>query len=133
MCNKAVESGFRIWAFCDSGYMFHAFQHSYSQPRRDCGAFRRQISHSSAIVAHICEELPRRSQGRSKRITYSMYMESLFSSIKLFVVLRNLEIGALRLFEQTLAAFQKHLHEEESATTNWTETRLSLLYVGTGR
>ena len=60
--------------------------------------------HSSAVVAHLMESLPR-GNGQHP-IMYEVYMDNLFSSVALFKMLRNKALDVLRLRGRILQSFQ---------------------------
>lgn len=109
MKNKPIKCGFKMWAICDHGYTFYAFPHSNRAQWRDCLKYKGILSHSSAVVARLCDEIPRKAQERTGRIMYTIFMDNYFSSIKLFKLLREQELGAVRTVRSNSEGFPKEL------------------------
>lgn len=57
MRNKPIGSGFKIWAICDSGYMFYCFPHSNKKPWKHCMRYKGTLPHFSSVVAQLTDAL----------------------------------------------------------------------------
>ena len=109
MRNKPIGSGFKIWSICDAGYTFYAFPHSNRQPWRYTSNYKSELPHSSAVVARLVDELPRKFVHSDRKLMYIVYMDNLFSSIKLFRMLRDADIGAFGTIRSNSSGFPKSL------------------------
>ena len=121
MRNKPIGSGFKIWAICDAGYMFYAFPHSNRDPWRHCGYYKTKLSHASAVVARLTDELPRQRQGSSLSRMYAIFMDNYFSTPRLFRLLRDRDIGAAGTVRSNAGGFPKSLaiRGEKGVKLDW--------------
>lgn len=76
MKNKPISCGFKMWEICDRGYTYFSFPHSNRSPWRDCTNYKNILPHSSAVVARLSDELPRKAQGRTGTIMYVVFMDN---------------------------------------------------------
>lgn len=107
--NNPIISGLKVWSLCDFGYTLFEFPHSNRQPWRECAAYKNVLSHCSAAVERLSEEIPRRLHGRNDKAMYTIFMYNLFSSIKLFSLLRYRHIATVGTVRSNLAGFQREL------------------------
>lgn len=96
MRNKPIGSGLKIWALCDNGYTYYAYPHSHRFPWHCCEDYRNVLNHCEAIVVRLIESLRRKvpfSRPESLQM-YAVFMDNLFSTPKLFALLKETEMAA---------------------------------------
>jgi Transposase IS4 len=89
MKSKPISSGFKIWAFCDRGYVYEFFPHSNRFPWKYTTKYKEgsdKLMSSSTVVATLVDSLP---GGQDGSVQYEVYMDNLFSSVALFDMLRR--------------------------------------------
>lgn len=64
---------------------------------------------SSLVVARLCDELPRKSQGPTCLLMYTVYMDNYFSSIKLFKILSGRDIDTVGTLRSNSGGFPKYI------------------------
>jgi hypothetical protein len=86
MRGKPIGAGFKMWAICDAGYVYDFFPHSNKDGWKFTQKYKGVLMSFSAIVATLVDTLPGGDDGS---VQYEIYMDNLFSSVKLFYMLRN--------------------------------------------
>ena len=123
MRNKPIGSGFKIWALCDNGYTYFAFLHSNRFPWHYCEDYKNVLNHRAAVVARLVETLPRKLPfSRSESVQmYAVFMDNLFSTPKLFALLREKEIAACGTVRCNAKRFPASLSIRETSDKkmNW--------------
>ena len=107
MKNKPIGAGYKIWALCDRGYVYEYFPHSNKQPWKELENYKGTLTRHSAVVVRLVESLPRESG--KKILRYAVFMDNLFSSIKLFSMMRDKGIGCVGTTRANSAGFPKQL------------------------
>ena len=104
MPNKLIKKGYKIWALCDRGYLFNFLFYSYisktvkllnsvnpfDSKEKTKSKEKEDLTNIQNVVFTLAQALPHLSNGQ----TFTIYMDNLFSSTRLFRQLRLLGIGA---------------------------------------
>lgn len=98
MRNKPNGSGFKIWAICDSGYMFYCFkQHSNNNLWRHYMQYKSTLPHSSAVAAQLTDAVARKLLIPDlQRIRCMQFLWTTYSHHRsIFALLRDRGIAAV--------------------------------------
>ena len=89
MPNKPIKQGYKMWALCDSGYLFTFMWNSRV---KGIGELTRvpDLTPTASMVLQLASKLP----PVQAPMTYTVYLDNYFTSILLFRELRRRGIGA---------------------------------------
>jgi hypothetical protein len=87
MQNKPIKMGYKIWACCEQGYLFFFLFYSRNEGTGELEKHD-DLSATQSMVWQMSKRLPK--NGR----VYTIYMDNLFTSVRLFRMLREAGIGA---------------------------------------
>ena len=76
MRNNPIGAGFKLWALSDAGYVVSFYPHSNRNPWKDSAEYKSKLSHSSAVVARLRDDLPRALPGITGRVQYVVFMDN---------------------------------------------------------
>jgi hypothetical protein len=87
--NKPISQGFKLYILTDHGYIYHFYPASHTQGVIKVGKPSEGLTKTGQMVYKLVQTLP----GREDQI-YHVYLDNFFTSVPLFKLLRDIQIGA---------------------------------------
>lgn len=110
MKNKLIPEGFKILSLCDSGYTYTFIPTSRVAPTQVTRV--EGLTQTGNTVNHLVQRLP------YSWLSFNVYMDNYFSSVKLFQHLRNIGIGACGTARRQ-AGIPKELQVDKAIKLDW--------------
>ncbi|EED12082.1 O-methyltransferase, putative [Talaromyces stipitatus ATCC 10500] len=85
--NKSISQGFKIFVLADHGYVYYFYPASRTQGVIEVGKVT-SLTKTGQMVYELIQTLPRDSYN------YNVYLDNYFTSIDLFKMLRDIQVGA---------------------------------------
>lgn len=87
--NKPISQGFKLYVLADHGYIYHFYPASRTQGVIEVGKPSTGLTKTGQMVYELIQTLP----GREDQI-YHLYLDNFFTSVPLFKMLRDIQVGA---------------------------------------